>query len=93
MLTTNDEIVAFQKLPPNIRRDIIKIACEVLFEDRNYAQDNVRRLDQNLGRITRQLMQDFVAEQEAGFTNIKTLAINAFNDQVFNILIGVLATN
>lgn len=70
LLTSNEEIVVASKLPPFIKHEIFRIACELKAKNPEFLENNKASLESTLARVTRNLMVDYEAEQQLEFVNI-----------------------
>lgn len=62
LLTSNEEIVVASKLPPFIKHEIFRIACELKAKKPEFLENNRASLESTLARVTRNIMQDYDAE-------------------------------
>ncbi|CAL6037896.1 Putative_clathrin heavy chain protein [Hexamita inflata] len=91
VLQSGDDLLQASKLPLEIKIVVFRIMCEIKQANSNFSNDNQQLINQTLSEITRVTMQDYDLEKESGFISVKKLLLNDVNDQIFNIMAGVLA--
>jgi len=82
-----------QKLPLEIRHQVIRAACEMKLKNTNCIAQNIQTLNQSLAEITRPMMTEFSKERDYEFQNICRLALNDLNENIFDVMTGVYANN